>query len=613
MKYGEQANKRTKHTAGDKGIAAGFFTMKRIILLLLLTSVVFVGLILYAWNWYGHFKTAENQNFRMIELNGVIMHLDEVLTMSTKMAAATGDLEWEGRYRSFEPQLDTAIKEAIGLSSATFLIDKSVTSTDAANIKLVAMENRAFDLVRQGNRQGAMALLNSVEYEEQKRVYSEGMKRFIAATRAHIKEKLGEHRRMALGTATFLGIAVSLVAFVWLAIVQMYGRLAERKRTENTLRRQAYTLNERVKELNCLYEISRLVADIDRSMDYIFNKAVEWIPRSWRYPEITCARIVVREKQYMTDNFKQTKWKQSSDIIAWGEKIGSVEVYYLQEKPVMDEGPFLKEERALIDTISGQLGSIIERKRAEQEQAELLKQLGDVNKELSDFAYIISHDLKAPLRGIKQLAEWLSTDYADKLDEDGRRQIHLLSARADRMHNLIDGVLQYSRVGCLKEEQVPVNLNELVSEVIDMVAPPENIAITVENRLPLVECAETCIIQVFENLLSNAVKYMDKPKGWIRIGGVEEDGFWKFSVADNGCGIEEEYFGKIFEIFQTLLPRDEFESTGVGLSVVKRIIDGCGGRIWVESKPGKGSTFFFTLPRRETGVAYAKLKADTAC
>ena len=239
--------------------------------------------------------------------------------------------------------------------------------------------------------------------------------------------------------------------------------------------------------------------------------------------------------------------------------------------------------------------------------------MGDVNKELSDFAYIISHDLKAPLRGIKQLAEWLSTDYADKLDEDGREQIHLLSARADRMHNLIDGVLQYSRVGCVKEEQVPVNLNELVSEVIDMVAPPENIAITVENRLPLVECEKTRIIQVFENLLSNAVKYMDKPEGWIRIGCVEEDGFWKFSVADNGCGIEEEYFEKIFEIFQTLLPRDEFESTGVGLSVVKKIIDGCRGRIWVESKPGKGSTFFFTLPRRETVVAYAKLKADTAC
>jgi two-component system sensor kinase FixL len=171
-------------------------------------------------------------------------------------------------------------------------------------------------------------------------------------------------------------------------------------------------------------------------------------------------------------------------------------------------------------------------------------------------------------------------------------------------------VLQYSRVGRIKEELVKVNLNELIPAVIDMLAPPENITITVENELPTIECEQTRIMQVFQNLLSNAVKYMDKPRGRIKVDCVEEDGFWKFSVADNGPGIKEEHSEKIFKIFQTLAPRDEFESTGVGLTVVKKIVELYDGRIWVESKLGEGSTFFFTLPKQEAGVKDEKLAAN---
>jgi len=179
-----------------------------------------------------------------------------------------------------------------------------------------------------------------------------------------------------------------------------------------------------------------------------------------------------------------------------------------------------------------------------------------------------------------------------------------------RMHDLIDGVLQYSRIGRVKEKQVKVNLNELVPDVIDMVTPPENIAITIENELPVIECEETRIMQVFQNLLSNAVEYMDKPEGQIKVCCVEEDGFWKFSVADNGPGIEEKHFERIFQMFQTLSPRDEYESTGVGLSVVEKIVELYRGKIWVESKIGQGSTFFFTLPKQEMGVKNAELKAN---
>ena len=253
---------------------------------------------------------------------------------------------------------------------------------------------------------------------------------------------------------------------------------------------------------------------------------------------------------------------------------------------------------------------ITERKGAEERQTELFEKVERINQELKDFAYIVSHDLKAPLRGVKTLADWISADYADKLGDEGREQMDLLLSQVMRMHNLIDGVLEYSRVGREKEEQVQINLNELVREAIDMVAPPENIEITIENELPVIECERTRIMQVFQNLLSNAVKYMDKPQGRVRIGCVEEDGFWKFSVADNGPGIEEKHFERIFKIFQTLSPRDEFESTGVGLTVVKKIVELYDGKIWVESEPGKGSTFFFTLPKIKMGVKDAKLEAN---
>ena len=254
-------------------------------------------------------------------------------------------------------------------------------------------------------------------------------------------------------------------------------------------------------------------------------------------------------------------------------------------------------------------GFFQERKQMEQRQIQLVQQLESVNKELRDFAYIVSHDLKAPLRAVKVLVDWLSTDYADKLNEDGKEQMTLLTKRVDRMHNLIDGILQYSRIGRTKEQNVKVDLNELLPEVIDLLAPPANITITTQANLPTILCEKTRISQVFQNLLSNAVKYMDKPHGQVEVACVEENGFWKFSVADNGPGIEKQYFEKIFQMFQTLASRDDYESTGVGLTVAKKIVEMFGGKIWVESKVGHGSTFFFTLPKQQSEVGDEKLQA----
>lgn len=256
---------------------------------------------------------------------------------------------------------------------------------------------------------------------------------------------------------------------------------------------------------------------------------------------------------------------------------------------------------------------ITERKRAEQSLTEIFKKVKNANKELKDFASIVSHDLKTPLRGIKTIADWVLTDYGDRLGKDGKEQMNLLLERVERTYSLIDGVFQYLRVGRVEEKQEKVDLNKFVPEVIDMTVPPENIEITIENELPTIECEELHLMQVFQNLLSNAIKYIDKPNGQIRIGCVEEDGFWKFSIADNGPGIEEKHFERIFKMFQALSTHKDFEGTGVGLTVAKKIVELYGGKIWVESKIGEGSTFFFALPKEEMGVNNEKLEANIAC
>ena len=263
----------------------------------------------------------------------------------------------------------------------------------------------------------------------------------------------------------------------------------------------------------------------------------------------------------------------------------------------------------------------MEKKRAEEEkqhaEGELkaaVEKLTVANRELADFAHVAAHDLKAPLRTIGTVAGWLLTDYGGKLDQQGREQLNLLITRTERMNEHINSLLRYSEIGYATEKKEDVNLDSLLKEIITEINVPENIEIVIENELPVVMMGEKVRMrQVLQNLLDNAVKYMDKPQGQIRIDCVEEGDFWKFSIADNGPGIEEEYFEKIFKMFQTLIPRDEFEATGIGLAIVKKIIGMYGGNIWVESQPGQGSTFFFTLPKQEVGAKDATLEVNLAC
>ncbi|AVH70577.1 ATP-binding protein [Nostoc sp. 'Lobaria pulmonaria (5183) cyanobiont'] len=228
------------------------------------------------------------------------------------------------------------------------------------------------------------------------------------------------------------------------------------------------------------------------------------------------------------------------------------------------------------------------------------------NEELDSFAYVASHDLKEPLRGIHNYANFLMEDYAEVLDNDGIAKLQTLVRLTQRMEDLINSLLHFSRLGRAELIRQPVNLNELVPQVITTltIARPQS---KVEFRIPQafhsIQCDRAQIIELFTNLISNAIKYNDKPEKWVEIGFIEGNGETKaaatsvtFYVRDNGIGILQEHLDKIFQIFRRLHGRDDFGGgTGVGLTIARKIVERHGGKIWVESTLTQGSTFYFTL------------------
>jgi signal transduction histidine kinase len=252
---------------------------------------------------------------------------------------------------------------------------------------------------------------------------------------------------------------------------------------------------------------------------------------------------------------------------------------------------------------------VAERQRAEEQLRELnlnlegrirsrAAQLQARNIELQEFAYAVSHDLKAPLRGIRQIAEWLSKDYENVLDEEGKELLGMISTRTQRMNNLIDGILAYSRIGREEESVQEIDLVRLVKAVSEGLGVPDHITVNISEELPHVLGNPIRFEQVFLNLLDNAVKFMDKPNGLITVKCAEKTRVYQFSVSDNGAGIDPKYHEKIFKIFQTLAPsQDDENSTGIGLALVHKIVDTWNGETWIESSPGQGSTFYFTYPK----------------
>ena len=352
-------------------------------------------------------------------------------------------------------------------------------------------------------------------------------------------------------------------------------------------------------EKNCLEQIAAYGNKIDKSKN-IVNKLT--IPIG----EGIVGRVAVtgkseligdttKDPNYITDD-KLRMSEITVPIIRNNKVIGVIDSEY------EDKNYFNSEHLKTLESVASIVGiqletavNIRKREKAEAINKELLKQLTNSNNELQEYAHVVSHDLKSPLRSIDALIAWLKEDNNDNLDETSLKNLSLIEITLEKMEQLITDVLNYSSVSEINRQNEIFSSQELVDDVLKILFIPKHIKIHISKDLPIINGDKTKIQQVFINLISNAIKYNDKKEGIIKINTDETSSHYLFSVSDNGIGIDEKYHDKVFKLFHSLETRHD--STGIGLSVVKKIVGLHNGQIWLESELGIGSTFHFSIKK----------------
>lgn len=295
-------------------------------------------------------------------------------------------------------------------------------------------------------------------------------------------------------------------------------------------------------------------------------------------------------------------------------KISSDELFEANQK-LREEANSLKEINenlsAILDSMNLDASKLAEEKNFNQaeylkqqaseivlmnkQREELLKNLALQNEELNEYAHVVSHDLKAPLRNIDTLVNWVIEDNKEGMADGCLNSLNMVLTNVEKMDLLIKGILDYSTIDKLEAEDRQINFNLMIDEVIRTILVPENIKISIQDNLPHLYGNAWRFKQVFQNLIQNAIKYNDKENGFIEIGASEQENQYEFFVKDNGIGIAEVYFDRIFKVFTKLESNNT--SSGIGLSIVKKIIQYYNGTVWLESQEGVGTTFYFTLPK----------------
>jgi PAS domain S-box-containing protein len=279
---------------------------------------------------------------------------------------------------------------------------------------------------------------------------------------------------------------------------------------------------------------------------------------------------------------------------ARGRILGAISLYAAESSLRFGDAELLVAEE-----LARRAAIAVDNARLFREREQLIHSLERSNADLDAFAHVTSHDLKAPLRGIASLAEWLEEDLGPGMSDQAKHYLTLLRGRVERLAGLIEGVLAYSRADRTEGVREAVDVGDLLRETIALLAPPAHVTVQVAVPLPALQTTRVALQQVFLNLLGNAIKHGSRPGAplLVRVEASAQGEFWEFAVADDGPGIAAAYHERVWQVFQTLAPRDRVESTGIGLSVVRKIVEHRGGRAWVESTPGQGATFRFTWPR----------------
>ena len=409
--------------------------------------------------------------------------------------------------------------------------------------------------------------------------------------------------------------------------------IVQQKRADDALRKTTIDLHERVKELSCLYGISKLFEEDDLTLDETIQKTVDLIPPSWQYPDITCAQIKLNNQSYRTKQFIKTDWVQSQEIRVNKENIGVLEVFLLDNKPEIGEGPFLIEERNLLNAIAERLGHIIEHKLADEalqkshdglqvRVEERTKELAAQNLQLYDeiterkkveeellkssekiklFAYSVAHDLKNPAIATHGLARMLNKKFGNELSDRGKRICEQIQRSSEDIASLVEKINIF-----ISAKETPLHIEIISLKEVFLILQEEfstqinirSIQWVVQDKIPDVIVADRLsIVRIFRNLIENSIKYGGDELSRIEIGYRLSDDLHIFTVTDDGQGLKKEDSTNIFNWFKRKKAAADIQGTGMGLAIVKEIAALHGGEVWQEPAKPKGVTFCVSLSR----------------
>ncbi len=608
---------------------------------LVITWAVLAGLGWLSYRSYREKRTTTARHLRIEELRGSIIHLNEVLTMSARMAALTGDLQWEERYRRFEPRLDIAIKEAIALAPGSHS-GQGAADTDAANIKLVEMENQAFDLVRQGRAEEAKAVLFSDQYESQKQVYAEGMDRFEAGLADAVSAALQQGERLSFLQT---GVVFLLMPFLIIGWVVVFRAVSNWKTTlvkhAEELAEVNQSLDKKVAErTQALREAKDYTDSVIRSMSDMLlvvspdgrivtvnQAACELLG----YPERELigqpASLLFQEEEDTTQLIlSQHPLPVKRTVLRRLAKEGSVSngdksllTKSGKKIPVLLSGAVMRDDEDEIRGIVCLAPDITERKKAEEELTAYNVALESANKASdrfreaakaanrakSEFLANMSHEIRTPMTAILGFTDILLNDLKEPKAIEAAQTVN---RNGKHLLQIINDILDISKIeaGKVEMEMIRWSPRQVVAEVVSLLyvrADAKGLTLSGEYKGPLPETITTDparLRQILVNLVGNAIKFTET--GGVRIvtrlvEGPEEEPQLRFDVIETGIGIPEDEIKNLFEPFTQAdgSSSRKFEGTGLGLAISRQLARMLGGDITARSKPGEGSTFTVTV------------------
>jgi PAS domain S-box-containing protein len=372
--------------------------------------------------------------------------------------------------------------------------------------------------------------------------------------------------------------------------------ITEQKKVDITLRESEHALRERVKELSCLYGLAKLIERPGISLEEILEGIVRLLPPAWLYPEIASARIILNGHTYSTPNFRERSQRQVANIVINEEERGVVEVVYLKKKPELDEGPFLREERSLIEAIAREVALIVERKQTEEDKERLQDQLRHADRlaTIGQLSAGIAHELNEPIGSILGFAQ-LIKKYPE-LSEKAIQDIEKITKASLHAREVVKKLMLFARQ--MPPQKTRVNLNQVIEEglyFLESRCAKEGIKVvrSLSTNLPEVIADQAQMTQILVNIVVNAIQAMPNG-GKLTIRTNASDRFISLTVVDTGVGMSEKVMRQIFLPFFTT--KDVGQGTGLGLPVVHGIVTSHSGSINVDSKVGRGTQFEIQLP-----------------